>query len=210
MSSSNDIDTYNSLFADIEKCYLENKHDQIINLKNARTDIDFLNTTKPHYFDFAEIFAISYIELNLFQKALVIIDNYLQYLYKIGNSAEEYDDDLTIFFLLKIEIYNRQNSNLKAYKSVLKYVNCGGNDDQILDLIPIYEDALYLKYVQIHKVLLYLTLGISVISLLWSLAEGQSFRSILTTVFYIWFLLNWVFYKKIKQYYIILLRKILA
>lgn len=97
MNTSNNI-TYNDIYVKIENLYIENSYDQIVNIKDQRPDINFLDSTKMYYCEFAEVFAIFYIELNLFQKALVIIDNPVQYLLDSGLTSEEYFDDLTTFF----------------------------------------------------------------------------------------------------------------
>ncbi len=208
MKTNNNI-IYHDLYTNIKKLYLENDYFQIINIKDTRPDVDFLNSTKMHYCEFAEVFAISYIELCLFQKALGIIDNHLQYLLDLGISSEEYFDDLTTFFLMKIEIYEKLNSILKQYRSVLSYINLGGKNNQILKLKLKLEEALFMKYVKINKIIMYVMVGLVLISVFSILSVEKSFLTILTTFGIIWYLLNYIFYKKAKQLFIKVIKIVL-
>lgn len=110
---------------------------------------------------------------------------------------------------MKIEIYGKQKSILKQLKSILSYISFGGKDKQILDLKLELEDALYLKYVMINKVILYSIVGLALVSFLLNLSFGKSFFTIYTTPVLIWFLLNYVFWKKIKQLYLKVIRRYL-
>lgn len=194
--------TYQDFFKQIENLYLDDKYDQIINIINTHTDINLFDSTKKHYCEFMEICAISYIELGLFKNALFIINEYLLYLNKNEISTEEQFDDLTTFYLMKIEIYNKINSSFKQYKSVLMYIRYGGKDKQILDLKPILEETLFLKYVKVNKVIMYIMLGIILLSIISKLTIGGAVLSTLTTIGILWFLLNYIFHKKIKQIFI--------
>ena len=207
MNSSRDF-IYQDLYSKIEKLFNENRYNQIVNIKDTSTDIDFLDPQKIHYFEFAEIFAVSYTELKLFQKALVIIDNHIQYLIALGNtSSDDYSEDLTTFFLMKIKIYEKQNSILKQLKCVLNYIKIGGKDKQILDMKFDLEEASFSKYVMVNKVLLFVTFGLSLLKFFSILSIGKSFLSILIPTVLIWFTLNYFFWRKIKQFYLIGIRR---
>ena len=206
MNSTKDI-IYNDLFAEIEKLYLGNSYLEIVNIKEARHDVDFLDSTKKHYCEFAIAFANSYIELDIFEKAIVIIDEYLRYLFDKGIVSEEDLEELSIFFLMKIEIYEIQGSILKQYRYIIWYIDLGGKDKQILEWKLDVEEALFMKYVKINKILLYILVGIIIISIVSTLITGKAFLSNLTTIGVVWYLLNYIFHKKTKQLFLHILKQ---
>ena len=66
-------------------------------------------------------------------------------------SNAEYADDLLIFTLLKIKVYQKEGSLKDEYKSILSYEKIGGTDNQILNMKIAVEEALFLRYVKMNK-----------------------------------------------------------
>lgn len=202
MMNKSNIMAYTEIFNEIEKLYLQEKYKEIIDIANSYEDIYFLDKKGEKYSELAEIFAVSYIELKMWKKALTIIDNHLDYLIKEGFRNKESKDDLTTFCLLKIEIYQKRNSLVKQLKTTLNYIKHEGDDKQILEIKSAIEEELYLKYVTMNKIIMYTILVVILFDILMLIYRDRSFFSIFTTIGIIWFIINYAFHKRIKPLFI--------
>jgi len=187
-----------NIYNKIKELYIEDQYKEIIEIKNANRDIDFLNPNQVDYIQLAEIIAVSYIELNLFKDALVVIDNCIDYLTENKNNGE----DLTIFFSLRIEVLKKRNSLIKQYKTVLEYMKIGGDDSHVLSLINDIENALFDRYVVVNKIIMFIILIVIILSIFQLLYIGKPLLTMITTIGLLWYLFNYVFYKKIKSFYL--------
>lgn len=193
---------YQEISNSIEKLYLEKEYRKIIDIKETNSDIDFLDNTGSSYCQFSEIFTVSYIEHSRFKYALAIINRYLDYLREKDLAKCDYQDDLDTFYWLKLEIHDKQNAPLKQLRAVENYIKDGGKDNEILALREKLQDVLFLRFVRLNKAIMILVFVIILLSILRVLSFGSTMLMSFTSIWVLWYLLNYIFHKKIKRIFL--------
>ena len=153
-----------------------------------------------------EIFARTYLELDKLDKAIQVIDQRIRFLSDKDMSNAEYADDLLIFTLLKIEVYQKEGSLKDEYKSILSYEKIGGTDNQILNMKIAVEEALFLRYVKMNKYMFYVILFAVLLVNLDFFPSDPSYIPTLTTIAVVWYFLNYVMNCRVKRLYLKLMR----
>lgn len=191
----------NDLYDKIEELYLENRYNDIIEIENTHKEIDFFNPLHKDFDELAEIFAVAYIELNMFNKAITVIDLYIKNMNRKMIDDLEYQDDLTTFLKFKIEVNQKQNALIKEFKSILEYIKLGGKDNDILSLKPDVENELFARYTKINGVIMYGSIGLILLCTLNIHFWGKSILLILSFIVIYWYLINFIFKKMAKKIY---------
>lgn len=108
------------LYNDLEALYLKKSYHEVISLWEVNMyKINFIKETS-----LAELLAVSYIENSEFHIALGLVDSKLEYLkedihaIRLNNDLK---DDLYMFLLLQVDIYQKLNLNFKALTVLNKY-----------------------------------------------------------------------------------------
>lgn len=193
---------YYTLCNKVEVLFDSEDYKEVIHIVNANPNINFQDKSKDNYEFLAEIISVSYLELGIFSKALLVIDNCILYLTENGINSSNKNDDLTNFILIKMEIYERSNSLLKQFKTALKYVNLGGTDPLVLDWKHDTEEKLFLKYVSIIKYFTYFLILLMFIDIIGLFYFEKSFSKMIIYIGTAWILMNYLFHKIIRVLFV--------
>ena len=204
--SKNNINRSHELYQEIETLYFKEYFQLLLKFESVFTEIDSRGFDSEEIKCLYEIFARTYLELDKLDKAIQVIDQRIRFLSDKDMSNAEYADDLLIFTLLKIEVYQKEGSLKDEYKSILSYEKIGGTDNQILNMKIAVEEALFLRYVKMNKYMFYVILFAVLLVNLDFFPSDPSYIPTLTTIAVVWYFLNYVMNCRVKRLYLKLMR----
>lgn len=200
--------TYIELHEEVEDLYQKEEYLEILTLVKDNSCIDILDVDGQYFFEFIETLSICNIENRNYNQALKLIDLFLC----LNNLSELYNgywmEYVTALFELKLMIFEKQNKLIKQLIVCNKYFALGGCDDDILQHHQKVNDALFLKYVKVNKVIAYITLCIILTSIVSQYSIGKSVFLIFTKISALWFILNYYLHRRIKVIYIRIINSI--
>jgi len=203
---SNPID----LYKEIETLYSNDHYYSILKFEHLIGEIDSIGFNSNEIKCLYEIFARTYIELNMFVKAKEIIDQHLHFLNDKDMSDADQAEDFLIFTFLKMELLQKQALLKEEYKLILAYEKRGKSDNDILNRKLEIEENFYMRYVKVNKYFLYVILLAVLIVNLDLIPVSEDYIPTLTAVAVGWYFLNIVMNCRIKRIYFLLIRKIYA
>lgn len=204
--SNNNINSSAELYQEIESLYFKEHFYSILKFESIFREIDSCGFDAEKIKCLYEIFARTYLELDKLDKAIQVIDQRIHFLSDKDMSNAEHAEDLLIFTLLKIEVYQKEGSLKDEYKSILSYGKIGGNDNQILNMKIAVEEALFMRYVKVNKYMFYVILFAVLLVNLDFIPSNPSYIPTLTTIAVVWYFLNYVMNCRVKRLYLKLMR----
>ncbi|WP_321308583.1 hypothetical protein [Marinifilum fragile] len=193
----------------LEQLFLESKYDSIVEYwENNSETLDFFNKDKSD--EIAEILSVSFIETGRIEQALSYIDNYLQFrLTKLDSVNDEYFiDDVTTFYKLKIEAYEKLGKLFHEYDSVNKCLTyrC---DEKVIELKNEIENDLINKLEIFNRVVLVLVVILSLLSFFNIDLFEHKYFDVLSFFLLGWVVITMVFSKWVRVLFLNFVRYVL-
>jgi len=204
--SQNKINSSAALYQEIETLYFKEHFHAILKFESVFREIDSCGLDAEKIKCLYEIFARTYLELDKLDKAIQVIDQRICFLSDKDISNAEHAEDLLIFTLLKIEVFQKEGSFKEEYKSILAYEKIGGSDNQILNMRIAVEEALFMQYVKVNKYIFYIILLAVLLVNLDFIPSNSAYLPTLTVIAVIWYLMNYVMNCRVKRLYLKILR----
>lgn len=196
------------LYQEIESLYLKEHFHSILKFGSVFREIDSCGFDSEKIKCLYEIFARTYLELDEFGKAKQVIEQRICFLNGKDLNDTEHAEDLLIFTLLKMELFQKQNLFKEEYKAILAYEKRGKSDNQILNRKFEIEESLYMRYLKVNKYFLYVILFVVLLVNLNVLPNTENYIPVLTAIAVAWYFLNIVMNCRVKRFYLQIVRKI--
>jgi len=194
------------LYQEIESLYLKEHFHSILKFETIFSKIDSYDFDSKEVKCLHEIFARTYLEFDKFDKAIKVIDQRIRFLSDKDMNDAEHAEDLLIFTLLKIEVFQKVGSFKEEYKSILAYEEIGGSDNQILNMKIAVEEVLFMKFASVNRYIFYLLVLAVIVVGLEIVPFSKSYLPTLGVVTAIWYVLNYVMNCRVKRLYLKLTR----
>ena len=191
---------YRDVFNSLESLYLDSKYEEVIQIRDEYQDSFLFDESKEEYSQIIEIFSASYIELDMFNDALTLINKHIEFIKDRGYEDSDGMDDLSTLFQFKIIIYQKRKAVIKEYRTIKEYISIGGTDQHIIDNQSEVEDIIFHRFFLVNKILIGLTLLIIVLRIILPSTFHSSYISIGTSLIVIWVLLIHIFHKRTRQF----------
>jgi hypothetical protein len=129
-----------------------------------------------------EILSICYFELENYSQSIFHINKQLKF---FSQNINSFTDDKKFYFIMKLEILNKQDAPFSAYKCVCEYFYLGGKDKKMIEYRSILEKKMLKKYNKLNSS--FTTLYIFIIIFYFGIAYfiDIQFYSIFLTFFFI-------------------------
>lgn len=183
----------------LESFYLDDKYDEIIQLRENYQDSFLFDESTEEYPLIIEIFSGSYIQLNMFSEALFLINKHIEFIKNKGYNDAEGMDDLLTFFQFKIIIYQEMKKIRNEYLTIKEYMSLGGTDQSIIENKSEIESIVFHRFYFANTILLCLALFLIVLMIALPSFFKNPFISNSTSLIIIWYFLIHVFHVRTKQ-----------
>lgn len=161
------VDDYNKVISIWEEFQTSNN---TINL----SDIDL---------EIIEAIALSYYEIEKNEESLKYLSLvYERILKSFPSSNNELNEKFTFITDIKLDLLRRLNQPKEEYKSLLKYVETGGDDQTLHDYLEVLEKVIIRKfYLPVERIIVFLVILISILDLVFKVKlSGTAFIIYLT------------------------------
>lgn len=143
----------NVFFNDIEKAYLSNHYQDVIDIWINYKENYSLSFNEEIDKKILQAIVLSYFKLGKPKESIYYIDKYISF---IKNHRDFINvEDLDFYFLVKSSIYSKQKKRVLEYNTLREYIKLGGGDKNLLKSFCEVEEFLYFIYMKFNLYFIY-------------------------------------------------------